>query len=1054
MRTHQSTWMGLLALCGMACTDPAPDLTLSGFSLPTADDAMAVPLSDFLMASEETLRGCANGEPDTALTYAAIEVGPTAIRMENGLELALVNGKLPTSDVNGQHIIRLYEALNKGVEATTSVARRQDCKSLLSAEGFTGRLLLVAHPDTPFSLMRQVIYTAGQAQFGEFYLMVDDPTPSPASETDRLTLHMPLNPSVLELSPHGISLGTRDQSTAVGRCLRAASCRSSADFDWSGVGQALLEHKGLNPSQNDLLVVPHEDTAWSTIVQAFDISRTHLGTPLFPDVVISGGHSSTEERTQARRSLASHSQLAPQTAPLITRSGWPRSLPADAHIAVHRTFLPAIGAPADPSSIDMEDAEASAREEMQRDAKQSSLLAILGSRGSLDSPSTQSLFDQGPIDSPLEPAAREALQPSLRQWFPETFLFAPLLTTGDDGTATVDVTLPDQLTDWRVLGLAHDATGRLAGSLGHLQTTLPAYVEVRPLPVLRVGDSVDLPIRVVNHSPTPLLTRLAVDAAQRPALSTGIALDPHDTLVQTLPIRPSKAGQLKVRATIGQRDTTLDVMEQTLEVVPAGRQRIASVGGVLGSARTVSLSPAPDSAASTTELLLLPGTLGVLRWELGRVTGLPASSAAEQAYVATLAARADLLAQAAGVLPAAEQSRRRRLEALQLLTPAAMHPSLSEAVTLLRGVALLDDPVAHAMTRRLVAQLEDAQAPDGSFPHLGESTLDEVLVFAAQAALSTAAHSPQVQDKVRGLFARHQHQVRDAHTAAAMLSTGLIAKDQQAPLLTLVQDAIQTRADGTRMLVPERWSVNADGQQPDSLEGTATAVMGLHAAGITPPSELLDTLLAAHDPDTGFGEATAGLRAIEALSIALQEPMPEQVSVQVKSGERVLVEQLVSLGEPLSLPIPTVPGADTWTVATQPPVPGLAFRLVRTDWVVPPVVMQGDRLQVDVPAAVGLGEVFELRIQVAVGEALAIDVRLPAGIDADISELEGRSDVARAHQQAGVVRAELIGGSGLVDLRIPLVATLSGRLQWGGVAAVAGDELVSVGLPPLLVRGP
>src|SRR6185436_16620228 len=85
-----------------------------------------------------------------------------------------------------------------------------------------------------------------------------------------------------------------------------------------------------------------------------------------------------------------------------------------------------------------------------------------------------------------------------RAWFPETFLFAPLVVTNSDGVATHQVRVPDRLTSWRVLALAHSRAGAQAGAETTFRGTLPTYVDPVVPAFLMTGDEVSLPIQIVN----------------------------------------------------------------------------------------------------------------------------------------------------------------------------------------------------------------------------------------------------------------------------------------------------------------------------------------------------------------------------------------------------------------------------------------------------------------------------------------------------------------------------------------------------------------------------
>ncbi|HEX8819018.1 MAG TPA: alpha-2-macroglobulin family protein, partial [Archangium sp.] len=73
--------------------------------------------------------------------------------------------------------------------------------------------------------------------------------------------------------------------------------------------------------------------------------------------------------------------------------------------------------------------------------------------------------------SPSAPPGEAPATPG-RAWFPETFLFEPLVVTDASGLASVPVKVPDRLTQWRVLALAHSRSGAQAGAVARFAGTL------------------------------------------------------------------------------------------------------------------------------------------------------------------------------------------------------------------------------------------------------------------------------------------------------------------------------------------------------------------------------------------------------------------------------------------------------------------------------------------------------------------------------------------------------------------------------------------------------
>jgi biopolymer transport protein ExbD len=75
---------------------------------------------------------------------------------------------VPEDELRGNVISKLYDRLLEKAEA----AKALGSKSGKGEFDFKGRILLQVDRDMPFSVLRTVMYTAGQAQFGEFKFVV------------------------------------------------------------------------------------------------------------------------------------------------------------------------------------------------------------------------------------------------------------------------------------------------------------------------------------------------------------------------------------------------------------------------------------------------------------------------------------------------------------------------------------------------------------------------------------------------------------------------------------------------------------------------------------------------------------------------------------------------------------------------------------------------------------------------------------------------------------------------------------------------------------------
>ncbi|HEY0096805.1 MAG TPA: alpha-2-macroglobulin family protein, partial [Archangium sp.] len=242
-----------------------------------------------------------------------------------------------------------------------------------------------------------------------------------------------------------------------------------------------------------------------------------------------------------------------------------------------------------------------------------------------------------PPPPPPAPPAEAPATPG-RAWFPETFLFEPLVVTDASGSASVPVKVPDRLTSWRVLALAHSRSGAQAGAVSGFAGTLPTYVDPVLPPFLRAGDVVRVPVQVVNTTDTPVTRPLKVEA-QGAAVEGGsrtVTVPAAGSVVEYVTVRAAQPGPVTLRASLGGTDSVV----RTFDVWPTGRPLAQTHGGTLAAPRTLELAGPEDAVAGSerVRLLVFPGALGVLRSELNAAFGR--GGVAEDAYALLLAGRA------------------------------------------------------------------------------------------------------------------------------------------------------------------------------------------------------------------------------------------------------------------------------------------------------------------------------------------------------------------------------------------------------------------------------
>ncbi len=266
-----------------------------------------------------------------------------------------------------------------------------------------------------------------------------------------------------------------------------------------------------------------------------------------------------------------------------------------------------------------------------------------GGMGGMPPPKRRSVL--APPPPPGAPSAEAPATPG-RAWFPETFLFEPLVVTDASGSASVPVKVPDRLTNWRVLALAHSRSGAQAGTVSAFAGTLPTYVDPVLPPFLRAGDVVRLPVQVVNTTGASVTRSLKVEA-QGVAVEGGsrtVTVPAGGSVVEYVTVRAAQPGPVTVRASLGGTDSVV----RTFDVWPTGRPVMETRGGTLAAPRTLELAGPADAVAGSerVRLLVYPGALGVLRAELA--AAVERGGVAEDAYALLLAGRAPELLKSLG----------------------------------------------------------------------------------------------------------------------------------------------------------------------------------------------------------------------------------------------------------------------------------------------------------------------------------------------------------------------------------------------------------------------
>lgn len=172
-----------------------------------------------------------------------------------------------------------------------------------------------------------------------------------------------------------------------------------------------------------------------------------------------------------------------------------------------------------------------------------------------------------------------AKKDSVRSHFPETLLFRPQLLTDEKGQASLDVTMADSITTWRLFADAVAQDGRLGSLMMGIAVQQDFFVDVDVPAVITQHDELAIPVPIFNHLNVPQKVTLTLMQApwfdaQGPLHET-IELAPSQSTVRYFRIKAQHVGRNVLR--VSARGSVLsDAVERRVEVLPDGTEHVES----------------------------------------------------------------------------------------------------------------------------------------------------------------------------------------------------------------------------------------------------------------------------------------------------------------------------------------------------------------------------------------------------------------------------------------------------------------------------------------------
>ena len=205
--------------------------------------------------------------------------------------------------------------------------------------------------------------------------------------------------------------------------------------------------------------------------------------------------------------------------------------------------------------------------------------------------------------------------PRLREYFPETLLWQPLIETDKQGRAQINFKLADNITTWKLVVIGSTEDGRIGTTEKEIKAFQPFFVEHDPPRVLTEGDEISLPVVVRNYlsqaqkvdleiKPESWFSLLGPAQKQTSVVAGDAKRETFDFRV----IASVKDG--KQRITARGRDDH-DAIEKPVSVHPDGEELSVTDGDILddGSSLELEIAQTMVPNSSRGELKIYPNLL-------------------------------------------------------------------------------------------------------------------------------------------------------------------------------------------------------------------------------------------------------------------------------------------------------------------------------------------------------------------------------------------------------------------------------------------------------------
>lgn len=223
-------------------------------------------------------------------------------------------------------------------------------------------------------------------------------------------------------------------------------------------------------------------------------------------------------------------------------------------------------------------------------------------------------------------AGADPEQARLRETFADTIVWLTDLVTGDDGTADVRITFPDNLTRWRLTARAVSTDGKVGQATANVTTTLPLIARLVLPRYLVAGDTTRARVIGQNNLEKTITARFGLTTegllvTHSPA-ATVTDIPPGERATADWQLQAAEPGTGTVEGSVLSADAG-DAMKLPLETRPRAVPAEAVWAGAAGDAWVFTIPEGTDPGSITGSIQLSPGLSAAVKPAADWLSGQP-----------------------------------------------------------------------------------------------------------------------------------------------------------------------------------------------------------------------------------------------------------------------------------------------------------------------------------------------------------------------------------------------------------------------------------------------